>query len=59
MLGVVQLIQLHSIALCIFLDIVRIRWVDIFIVGDICMGSALDARRDGRGILVALERLAM
>lgn len=59
MLGAVQLIQFHPVALCIISDIVHICWVGILIVGDVDMGSALDAKRDGGEFLVALERLAM
>lgn len=60
--GTIQLIQIHAIALSIVSDMVHKRWVGIFIVGDLDMGSALDARGDGgdgRKFLVALERLAM
>lgn len=59
MLGVAQLIQLHSITLSIVTDIVRKCWVGILIVGDVDMDSALDTRGDGGEILVASERLAM
>lgn len=58
MLGIIQLIQVHSIALCIVSDIVHELRVDILIVCNVDMGSALDARGGGGIFLVALERLA-
>lgn len=54
-LGIVQLIQAQSMALCIVSNMVHMGWIGIFVIGDMDMGSALDARGDGGNILVALE----
>lgn len=59
MIGFSQLIQVHSIALCIALGIIRKFWVGILIVCNVDMTSTLDTSGDGGEFLVGLERLAM
>ena len=62
MLGIVQFIRVYFIAFRIVSDMVHKSWVGILIVGDVDLGSALNARGDGGDggeVLVALERLAM
>lgn len=56
MLVIAQLIQAHSITFCIVSNMVHNIWIGILIIGDGNISSALDARGDGGGFLVALER---